>query len=85
MIYWIEIFYFLPERIAITTIIITTAIAINMPKPIPTLKIPAIALQELKSKVISVIVNSCRKFFNFFCCFIFNANLRSELNYCINI
>ena len=53
---------FLRERIIITTTNTITAITIKIPKPIPALKIPAIASQELKNTVISDKANTVRSF-----------------------
>jgi hypothetical protein len=56
-------FYFLPERVIITTIPIIIAITMKIPKPIPALKIPVMALHELSIKKSRVAVNSRIKFF----------------------
>lgn len=57
-------FYFLP-RMAKYTMMPTTASTIKIPKPIPALKIPAIASQELRAKDINSNADTVRKL-NFF-------------------
>jgi hypothetical protein len=51
---------FLPASTRRSTITITTAITIKIPKPIPALKIPAMALHELSNRGIKIIDNSLR-------------------------
>ena|GEM_PF-5152804 len=51
---------FFPDPDTRSTITIIIAITIKIPKPIPTLKIPAMALHELSSKEIRVNDNSVR-------------------------
>jgi hypothetical protein len=58
-------FYFFPARITKNAMSAITAITIKMPKPIPALNIPAIALHELRVEEMSTKINteSLLKFF----------------------
>ena len=71
------IFYFLPDRITKNAIKPTMASTIKMPTPIPALKIPAIASQELKEKDRNNNVNTVRKFIFF----IFNVLVCLNIGY----
>lgn len=64
-------YLFFPNLATIAIIITATTIAINIPKPIPTLKMPFIASQEVnkKGRMNSIIILIG---FTFFMCFILN-------------